>query len=175
MSEKTIAEQHDIDEAWMQYALNLADKAESIGEVPVGAVLILDQEVIGEGYNTLISAHDCCGHAEINALRSGGTTIENYRLIGATLYVTLEPCCMCAGAIVHSRIARLVYGAKDLKTGAVDSAFNILRDPKNNHQVSVTSGVLESKCGNKISAFFARRRKEKKLAKAQLSEDASNE
>jgi len=156
---------------WMRYALTLADKAEELNEVPVGAVLVHDNEVIGEGYNMVINQHDCCAHAEIMALRSGGQSITNYRILNATLYVTLEPCCMCTGAIVHSRIKRLVYGAPDLKTGAVDSAFKLLNDPKQNHQVSVTSNVLADQCSLKISEFFARRRREKKALKLAKSDD----
>lgn len=153
------------DERWMQHALKLADKAEQAGEVPVGAVLVLEGQVIGEGYNLVISQSDPCAHAEIMALRAGGEQIANYRILDATLYVTLEPCCMCAGAIVHSRIKRIVYGAPDLKTGAADSAFKLLSDPKHNHQVDVGRGVLAAQCAQKISDFFARRRKEKKAAK----------
>ena len=150
---------------WMEYALRLADKAEQHGEVPVGAVLVLDDKVIGEGWNLVISQNDPCAHAEIMALRDGGKTISNYRILGATLYVTLEPCAMCAGAIVHSRVQRVVYGANDLKTGAGGSVFNIMVDPKLNHQVELESGLMAEQCANKISDFFARRRKEKKLAK----------
>ena len=150
---------------WMEYALRLADKAEQHGEVPVGAVLVLDDKVIGEGWNLVISQNDPCAHAEIMALRDGGKTISNYRILGATLYVTLEPCAMCAGAIVHSRVQRVVYGANDLKTGAGGSVFNIMVDPKLNHQVELESGLMAEQCANKISDFFSRRRKEKKLAK----------
>lgn len=158
--------QNQCDEYWINVALELADKAEQVGEVPVGAVLVLDNKVIGEGYNLVINSHDPCAHAEIIALRNSGQSIENYRLIDATLYVTLEPCCMCAGAIVHSRIKRVVYGASDLKTGAVDSAFNLLRDEKHNHQVDTSSGVLAERCGTKISHFFSHRRAQIKAEKA---------
>jgi len=151
---------------WMEVALKLADKAQQAGEVPVGAVLILNNTIIGEGYNLVISSHDPCAHAEIIALRNGGQCIENYRLIDATLYVTLEPCSMCAGAIVHSRIKRIVYGAADLKTGAVDSAFELLNDKKHNHQVETVKGILAETCSNKISDFFSARRIEIKEQKA---------
>jgi len=154
------------DEKWMQHALTLADKAEQAGEVPVGAVLVLDEKIIGEGYNLVISQHDPCAHAEIMAIRQGGRNINNYRILDATLYVTLEPCCMCAGAIIHSRIKRVVYGAPDLKTGAVHSAFELLRSPKHNHQVQSSADILASQCATKISDFFARRRKEKRALKA---------
>ena len=160
-----MSEQSEIDEKWMRYALTMADKAEQIGEVPVGAVLVLDDEVIAQGYNMVISNHDPCAHAEIMALRHGGQQLQNYRMLGATLYVTLEPCCMCAGAIVHSRIKRVVYGAPDLKTGAAGSAFNLLNDEQHNHQVLCTAGVLSNDCAAKISAFFSRRRQEKKALK----------
>lgn len=168
MSNEQDSPQEDI--RWMRYALALADKAESAGEVPVGAVLVLDNQVIGEGYNLVINQHDPCAHAEIMALRTGGQVIENYRLIEATLYVTLEPCCMCSGAIIHSRIKRVVYGASDLKTGAVHSAFPLLNDPKHNHQVEAQGGILADECATKISAFFTRRRKEKKASKALLKQ-----
>jgi len=154
------------DEYWMNVALDLADKAQQVGEVPVGAVLVLNNKIIGEGYNLVISSHDPCAHAEIIALRSGGQSIENYRLIDATLYVTLEPCCMCAGAIVHSRVKRVVYGAADLKTGAAHSAFELLNDQKHNHQVEISSGILAQTCSEKISNFFSTRRLEIKERKA---------
>ncbi|MGB0833550.1 MAG: tRNA adenosine(34) deaminase TadA [Psychrobium sp.] len=156
----------DCDQYWMSYALALADKAQQVNEVPVGAVLVLDNQVIGEGYNLVINNNDPCAHAEVMALRTGGEKIENYRLLDATLYVTLEPCCMCSGAIVHSRIKRVVYGADDLKTGAAGSAFALINDAKHNHQVEVTSGVMASECGTIISDFFSRRRAEKKALKA---------
>lgn len=157
--------QEECDNHWMAYALTLANKAQLVNEVPVGAVLVLDNQVIGEGYNLVISHHDPCAHAEVMALRSGGEAIANYRLLDATLYVTLEPCCMCAGAIVHSRIKRVVYGAHDFKTGAAGSAFSLINDPKHNHQVEVTSGVMAQPCGDIISEFFSRRRTEKKAQK----------
>ncbi|KPU83471.1 hypothetical protein JI57_01185 [Psychromonas sp. PRT-SC03] len=159
------------DEKWMQYALVLADKAEALGEVPVGAVLVKDNEVIAEGWNLSILSHDACAHAEVMAVRQGGLQLQNYRLIDCTLYVTLEPCPMCAGALVHARIKRLVYGAPDLKTGAAGSVFNLLNDLKLNHQVGVTSGVLSTQCSSKISQFFKRRRKEKKQLKKDSIKD----
>ncbi len=150
---------------WMRYALMLADKAESMGEVPVGAVLVRDDQVVAEGWNLSISGHDACAHAEVMAIRSAGQAIENYRLIDTTLYVTLEPCAMCAGALVHARVSRLVYGAADLKTGAAGSVFNLVDSDKLNHQLEVTAGILADECGNKLSEFFRRRRKEKKQLK----------
>ena len=152
----------------MEHALKLADNAEQLGEVPVGAVLVLNGQVIGEGWNKVISQHDPCAHAEIMALRAGGQHIANYRILDATLYVTLEPCAMCAGAIVHSRVKRVVYGASDLKTGAGGSVFNIMVHEQLNHQVELESGLLASKCAAKISHFFARRRQEKKQLKQSL-------
>lgn len=156
----------ECDEYWINVALLLADKAQQVGEVPVGAVLVLDNKIIGEGYNLVISNHDPCAHAEIIALRNGGQSINNYRLIDATLYVTLEPCCMCAGAIIHSRIKRVVFGANDLKTGAAGSAFNLLNDQKHNHQVDVSSGILAEHCSHIISQFFSHRRAQKKAEKS---------
>jgi len=160
----------ECDTYWMNVALSLADKAEKVNEVPVGAVLVLDNEIIGSGYNLVINNHDPCAHAEVMALRDGGQSINNYRLIDATLYVTLEPCCMCTGAIIHSRIKRVVYGANDLKTGAAKSAFQLLNDEKHNHQVEVTSGILADDCSEKISQFFANRRTQIKAEKARLKE-----
>lgn len=151
---------------WIQYAQQLAEKAEAAGEVPVGAVLVKDNQVIGEGWNLAISSHDPCAHAEIMAIREAGKRVENYRLIDCTLYVTLEPCVMCAGALIHSRVKRVVYGASDLKTGAAGSVFNVLGDPRHNHQPEVVGGVCADLCGEQLSAFFRRRRAEKKAEKA---------
>ncbi|WP_434668473.1 tRNA adenosine(34) deaminase TadA [Aeromonas sp. NJAU223] len=149
----------------MHHAMALASKAEGIGEIPVGAVLVLDDEVVGEGWNRSISEHDACAHAEIMAIRAAGTRLQNYRLLDTTLYVTLEPCCMCAGALIHSRVKRVVYGARDLKTGAAGSVFEILQDPRHNHSVELQGGVLAEVCSAQLSAFFKRRRAEKKAAK----------
>lgn len=161
-------EQIEADERWMKHAIMLAGKAESIDEVPVGAIVVLDGEIIGEGWNQSINLHDATAHAEIMALREAGNTVENYRLINATLYVTLEPCSMCAGAMVHSRVKRLVYGAVDLKTGAAGSVFNLVEHPKLNHQLEVRSGVFATETGALLSQFFKRRRKEKKALKLLL-------
>jgi len=163
------AQQQD-DEKWMSYALSLADKAESLGEIPVGAVLVKDGQVIGEGWNLSIINHDACAHAEIMAIQSAGQKIQNYRLIDCTLYVTLEPCAMCAGALVHARVKRLVYGAGDYKTGAAGSVFNLVQSEQLNHQLEVTIGVFAEQCATKISAFFKRRRLEKKQLKKQLAD-----
>jgi tRNA(adenine34) deaminase len=157
--------QSEQDFYWMQHALQLAEIAEQAGEVPVGAVVVLENEIIGEGWNLSISQNDPCAHAEIMAIRQAGDKIGNYRLIGATLYVTLEPCVMCAGAMIHSRINRVVYGASDLKTGAAGSVFNVLGDARHNHVISITSGVESALCSAQLSNFFRRRRAEKKAEK----------
>lgn len=150
------------DEYWMRYALMLAQRARDEGEVPVGAVLVLNDRVLGEGWNRPISSHDPTAHAEIEALRHGGNVSENYRLVGTTLYVTLEPCVMCAGAMVHSRIGRVVFGAHDEKTGALGSLTDVLRHPGMNHQVLITEGVLAAECSGMLSAFFRLRRAQQK-------------
>ena len=162
---------------WMRHALTLADKAESIGEVPVGACVVLNGELIGEGFNTPITDNDPSAHAELRAVKEAAAAVQNYRLIDATLYVTLEPCSMCAGMLVHARVKRVVFGAKDAKTGAAGSVMNLLQHPALNHQLEVVSGVLADECANKLSDFFRKRRKEIKAAKKAkrlLEGDASN-
>ncbi|MES0874526.1 tRNA adenosine(34) deaminase TadA [Sinimarinibacterium thermocellulolyticum] len=146
------------DEVWMRHALLLAHRAQAAGEVPVGAVLVRDERVLGEGWNRPIGTHDPSAHAEIVALRAAGERVGNYRLTGATLYVTLEPCVMCAGAIVHARIARLVYGADDPKAGAVHSVYDVIAAPRLNHRVRWQGGVLGTECGERLRAFFRARR-----------------
>ena len=159
----------EFDEKMMRYALTLADKAEALGEIPVGAVLVDESgNIIGEGWNLSIVQSDPTAHAEIIALRDGAKHLQNYRLLNTTLYVTLEPCTMCAGAILHSRIKRLVFGASDYKTGAVGSRFHFFDDYKMNHTLEITSGVLAEECSQKLSAFFQKRREEKKIEKALL-------
>ncbi|MGB5444005.1 MAG: tRNA adenosine(34) deaminase TadA [Psychromonas sp.] len=160
-----LSEQQSEDKKWMTYALSLADKAESLGEIPVGALIVKDNKIVAEGWNLSIINHDACAHAEIMAIQSAGQKIQNYRLIDCTLYVTLEPCAMCAGALVHARIKRLVYGAGDYKTGAAGSVFNLVQSVQLNHQLEVTGGILAEQCAAKISAFFKRRRLEKKAQK----------
>ncbi len=150
---------------WMGYAMQLATKSERLGEVPVGAVLVAGLDKVAEGFNLSIQNHDPTAHAEMIALKAGGEALKNYRLIGLTLYVTLEPCPMCAVAMVHARIKRVVYGAKDLKTGAVDSVFQLTRSDNLNHKVLSTSGVLEQDCSLQISRFFKKRRAEIRLQK----------
>ena len=146
------------DEYWMRQAILLANKAESLDEVPVGAVLVYDNAVIGEGWNQPIGLNDPTAHAEIMALRAAAQAVKNYRLVNTTLYVTLEPCAMCVGAITHARIQRLVYGAADPKTGAAGSALDVLNNDKLNHKVELTKGVLEKECGDLLKSFFAKRR-----------------
>jgi len=146
------------DEAYMRRALELARHAEEAGEVPVGALVVLGDEIIGEGWNQPIVAHDPTAHAEIVALRAASRHASNYRLPGAVLYVTLEPCAMCAGAIVHARIARVVYGAADPKTGAAGSVFNLLDSSALNHRPPLTSGILAEECGQILRRFFEARR-----------------
>ncbi len=146
------------DEYWMQQALQLAARAESEGEVPVGAVLVRDGEVLGEGWNRTIGLNDATAHAEIQTLRQAGEKCGNYRLPGAVLYVTLEPCVMCAGAMIHARIARVVFGATDPKTGAAGSVFDTLTDPRHNHRPELTGPCLGEECGAVLQAFFRSRR-----------------
>jgi tRNA(adenine34) deaminase len=146
------------DELWMEEALREAARALALGEVPVGAVVIYEGRVVGRGCNRPISAHDPTAHAEILALREAGQTIDNYRLGDCDLYVTVEPCAMCAGAITHGRIRRLIYGAEDAKAGAVHSMLQILNHPKLNHQVEVTSGVLAARCMDMMQTFFREKR-----------------
>ena len=153
------------DQQWMTYALSLADKAEVQGEIPVGAVLVRDNQIIGEGWNQSITLNDPSAHAEMQAIREAGKLLGNYRLINTTLYVTLEPCPMCAGLLVHSRIQRLVFGASDLKSGAAGSVMDLLRDERLNHQVEVTADVLATQCADKLSSFFRNRRAQIKAHK----------
>ena len=150
-------EQSDSHQQWMRRALELARQAQLAGEVPVGAVAVRDGDVLGEGYNQPISSGDPTAHAEVVALRRAASAAGNYRLPETTLYVTVEPCMMCAGALVHARVGRLVYGAREPKAGAVDS-HGLLSGDWLNHAVAVTSGVCEAECSALISDFFAARR-----------------
>jgi tRNA(Arg) A34 adenosine deaminase TadA len=152
----------DPDERWMREALALADSAEASGEVPVAALVVRQGRVVGRGYNRNILDHDPSAHAEIVALRAAGAVLGNHRLVDTTLYCTLEPCLMCAGAIIHARVQRLVYAAPDPKTGAVGSVFDVLTDPRHNHRVEVRAGVLAAEAGERLRAFFRRRRAEDK-------------
>ncbi|MGA9422900.1 MAG: tRNA adenosine(34) deaminase TadA [Rhodanobacteraceae bacterium] len=147
------------DAFWMARALALAEHARtSAGEVPVGALLVLDSEIIGEGWNRNITRNDPSAHAEIETLRDAGTRRRNYRFPGSTLYVTLEPCVMCAGAIIHARIARVVYGADDPKTGAAGSVFDTLISDRHNHRVALTRNVLSAQSAELLRGFFRERR-----------------
>lgn len=147
------------DEYWMEQALKLAQKAEAGDEVPVGALIVKDGELYSEGFNCPIQNHDPTAHAEIIAIKNAAKTNCNYRMTGhTTLYVTLEPCIMCVGAIIHARISRVVFAAYDLKTGAAGSAFSLLTDEKNNHRVMVTGGVLEQASSSLIKSFFKSKR-----------------
>jgi tRNA(adenine34) deaminase len=146
------------DEYWMNRALELATRGARQDEVPVGAVLVCSDALVGEGWNQPISRHDPTAHAEIMALRAAGERLGNYRLTGSTLYVTLEPCLMCVGAIVHARVARLVYGASDPKIGAVASQGNTLQLAGLNHRVDVTGGIMAEQCSEVLKQFFRARR-----------------
>ena len=146
------------DETWMRRALELAHRARDEGEVPVGALVVLDGRVVGEGWNRPISASDATSHAETEAIRAACREMRNYRLTGATLYVTLEPCAMCIGAIFHARIARVVFGAPDPKTGAAGSVTNLFAEPKLNHHAVVVSGLLAQESAELLRSFFAERR-----------------
>lgn len=160
---------------FMQRAYQLAQQAQSHNEIPVGAVVVYNDEIIAEGFNQSIMHNDPSAHAEMVALRNAGQAISNYRMLDCTLYVTLEPCMMCSGLLVHSRISRLVYGANDLKTGAAGSAFNLVTHEKHNHQISVTAGVMAEECSQLLSAFFKRRRDEIKQKKRAAKQENSGE
>lgn len=147
------------DEDYMRLALDAAAHAQAAGEVPVGAVVVKDGEVIATGFNQPIGLHDPTHHAEIAALRAASEALGNYRLPGCTLYVTLEPCAMCAGAMMHARLARVVYGAADPKTGACGSVVNLFAEERLNHHAEITGGVLADECGTMLSSFFAERRR----------------
>jgi len=147
---------------WMQRAFDLAIKAEALDEVPVGAVIVYEDNIIGEGWNQPISSNDPTAHAEIMALRDAGNKIGNYRLPNATIYVTLEPCTMCAGAIIHARLAKLVYAVDDPKTGACGSVFNLLQTEELNHKVEIEKGVMEEECRSLIQSFFKEKRAKQK-------------
>lgn len=142
----------------MQHALRLAQRAAAEGEVPVGAVVVRDGVILGEGWNQPVQRHDPSAHAEIIALRAAATAAGNYRLNGCTLYVTLEPCIMCAGAMTHARIQRLVFGAPDPKAGAVNAVYDVISQPRLNHRVDWTGGVLEADCARLLREFFRERR-----------------
>jgi tRNA(adenine34) deaminase len=146
------------DEYWMRVALGLARRGEAAGEVPVGALVVCDGELIGEGWNQPIGSHDPTAHAEVIALRDAARRVSNYRLPGCTLYVTIEPCTMCAGALIHARVGRLVFGAQEPKSGAIISASRVLDNPALNYRVGYEGGVLKAECSGLIKDFFAQKR-----------------
>ncbi len=150
------------DEDFMREALRLAEQAAQAGEVPVGAVVVKDGEIVGRGSNAPISRHDPSAHAEMMALRDAARRVGNYRLVGCELFVTLEPCVMCVGAMFHARIARVVFGARDPKTGAAGSVFNLFAETRLNHHARTHGGVLAEECGKVLSDFFAARRAQQK-------------
>jgi len=152
----------ETDERWMRAALAEALRAREAGEVPVGAVVVAGGEVVGRGYNQPISSHDPTAHAEVVALRDAAGRLGNYRLPGATLYVTVEPCVMCAGAILHARVARVVYGAREYKTGAHGSIVDVFAEPRLNHHCEISGGVLADACAALITEFFESRRRQRK-------------
>lgn len=152
------AEKAQFDRAMMRLAIDQARNAWAVGEVPVGAVVVREGRVLATGYNQPIGAHDPTAHAEICALRAASALLANYRLVDCDLYVTLEPCVMCAGAIMHARVRRVVYGARDPKTGAAGSVVDLFADTRLNHHTEVSGGVLADECGALLSSFFAERR-----------------
>ncbi|MBL4942459.1 MAG: tRNA adenosine(34) deaminase TadA [Colwellia sp.] len=164
-SNKDSETNEDNDQYFMQRAFELAQQAEQIDEIPVGAVVVYQGKVIGEGFNQSILLNDPSAHAEMIAIRQAGKHLNNYRLLDCTLYVTLEPCPMCAGLLVHSRIKRLVYASPDLKTGAAGSALDLVNNERLNHQILVDRGLMQTQCSELLSAFFKRRRREKKVEK----------
>jgi len=147
------------DEAFMREALALAQTAADAGEVPVGALVVLDGRIVGRGFNQPILANDPTAHAEVMALRDAGMQLQNYRMPGTTLYVTLEPCVMCTGAIFHARVGRVVFGAADPKTGVAGSVLDLYAQTQLNHHAGIRGGLLASECGEMLSSFFAARRK----------------
>jgi tRNA(adenine34) deaminase len=159
----------DVDQAYMQQALALASHAAELGEVPVGALIVQQGVVIGRGWNQPISGHDPTAHAEIMAIRDAAATISNYRLVDATLYVTIEPCSMCAGAIVHARLSRLVFGASEPKAGVAASNGCFFDGPHLNHKIALTGGVMAEECSATISQFFQARRQAKKTERINRS------
>lgn len=151
-------DQSGVDAFWMQHALTLAKEAAMIGEVPVGALIVLDGVCIAAAFNSPILCHDPTAHAEMLAMRSAGQAIQNYRLAQATLYVTIEPCTMCAGAMIHARIKRVVYGAPEPRTGAAGSVYNLLQSEQLNHRCEVTAGILAEPSREQMRLFFKQRR-----------------
>src|SRR6185437_4604619 len=158
MQENTVDMRSQDDVAWMEQALEQARLAAQAGEVPIGALVIRDGEIVGRGHNRNLLDHDPTSHAEIVALRDAAKRLGNHRLSGCIVYATIEPCAMCAGALIHARIARLVYGASDPKAGAAGSVLQVLNHPELNHKMEVTAGVLAEKCSEILQGFFRRKR-----------------
>ncbi len=163
------------DQSYMREALRQAEQAALVGEVPVGAVVVKNGEIIGRGSNAPISLHDPTAHAEMRALRDAAQHIGNYRLVGCDLFVTLEPCVMCVGAMFHARIARVVFGAHDPKTGAAGSVMNLFDETRLNHHAQIQGGVLAAECGKVLSDFFALRRAQQRNGSAQCEHPAARE
>lgn len=157
---KAAETQPGVDAAWMEHALELAAVAAAAGEVPVGALVIKDGEIIGQGHNRNLLDNDPTAHAEIVALRQAAARLGNHRLTGCTMVATIEPCSMCAGALIHARIARLVYGASDPKAGAAGSTLQVINHPGLNHRMEVTAGVLAAKCSEILQKFFRQKRQQ---------------
>ncbi len=166
MNNDSVANYSADDIRWMEYAIQLAAKGEALGEVPVGAVIVKDGAILGEGFNQPITSNDPTAHAEVVALRQAAKHIENYRLIDSTIYVTLEPCTMCVGALVHARIARLVFGTTEPKAGAVVSKAQLLGSDFFNHRINYSRGLLAEQCQHQLSQFFAQRRAQKRKEKS---------
>jgi tRNA(adenine34) deaminase len=154
--------QSEKDATYMRAALEQAELAERAGEVPIGAVVVFKGEIVGRGFNRNLLDHDPSAHAEMVAMREAARNLRNHRLVGCEMFVTMEPCAMCAGALVHARFSRLVYGASDPKAGAVSSVMQVLNHPKLNHLMDVTSGTLAHECSEMVKAFFRSRRAESK-------------
>jgi tRNA(adenine34) deaminase len=164
------------DEDWMRVALGFAAQAEALGEVPVGALLVSEAgDLLAEGFNQVISLNDPTAHAEVMALRKAGTAVQNYRLVNATLYVTLEPCAMCTGALVHARVKRVVFGAKDPRTGCCGSVENLAQHAQFNHQLEVISGVLADEAAAQLQRFFRQKRATQKEEKRRLNDASSQD
>ncbi len=166
MNNDSVANYSADDIRWMEYAIQLAAKGEALGEVPVGAVIVKNGAILGEGFNQPITSNDPTAHAEVVALRQAAKHIENYRLIDSTIYVTLEPCTMCVGALVHARIARLVFGTTEPKAGAVVSKAHLLESDFFNHRINYSRGLLAEQCQHQLSQFFAQRRAQKRKEKS---------
>lgn len=162
------------DEEIMNHAIIQARKALELGEVPIGAVIVQNGQIIAAGCNSVITNSDPTAHAEILAIRQAGKILGNYRLPEAELFVTIEPCVMCAGALIHSRIKRIVFGASEQRTGGISSVYSILQDGLLNHTTIITSGVLEEECRQLMQNFFRQRREEQKLAKARLKKNSED-